>query len=148
MIVRRPRTVPTVKGGPATARPVWVHEIKHDGYRLMVLRDGARVPCHDLADRFSAIVDAALQLKATSFLMDGEAVIARDDGTLIHHVIASRADGAVAPKLPSPLVDPRSDAIRIGDFETTSILNFHAVAATRRLATMTPLIGERGGRRH
>jgi ATP-dependent DNA ligase len=44
--------------------PLWVHEIKHDGYRLMVRRDGARVRCftrngHDWADRFSAIVDAA-----------------------------------------------------------------------------------------
>ena len=24
--------------------PLWVHEIKHDGYRLMVRRDGARNP--------------------------------------------------------------------------------------------------------
>ena len=65
--------------------PLWVHEIKHDGYRLMVRRDGARVRCftrngHDWADRFPAIVDAALRIKATSFLIDGEAVIARDDG--------------------------------------------------------------------
>jgi len=39
--------------------PLWVHEIKHDGYRLMVLRDGSRVHCftrngHDCADRFRA----------------------------------------------------------------------------------------------
>jgi ATP-dependent DNA ligase len=65
--------------------PIWVHEIKHDGYRLMVRRDGARVRCftrngHDWADRFPAIVDAALRIKATSFLIDGEAVIAHDDG--------------------------------------------------------------------
>jgi len=37
--------------------PPWVHEIKHDGYRLMVRRDGLRVRCftrngHDWADRF------------------------------------------------------------------------------------------------
>jgi ATP-dependent DNA ligase len=25
--------------------PLWVHEIKYDGYRLMVRRDGARVRC-------------------------------------------------------------------------------------------------------
>jgi ATP-dependent DNA ligase len=25
--------------------PLWVHEIKHDGYRLLVRRDGARVRC-------------------------------------------------------------------------------------------------------
>jgi ATP-dependent DNA ligase len=40
--------------------PLWVHEIKHDGYRLMVRRDGAGVRCftrngHDWADRFPAI---------------------------------------------------------------------------------------------
>jgi hypothetical protein len=60
--------------------------MKHDGYRLMVRRDGARVRCftrngHDWADRFPAIVEAALRVKAASFLIDGEAVIARDDGT-------------------------------------------------------------------
>ena len=34
--------------------PLWVHEIKHDGYRLMVRRDGARVRCftRNGADRF------------------------------------------------------------------------------------------------
>src|SRR6478752_9456200 len=49
----------------------WVHEIKHDGYRLMVRRDGSRVRCftrngHDWADRFPAIVDHLVQRKATS----------------------------------------------------------------------------------
>ena len=49
--------------------PLWVHEIKHDGYRLMVRRDGLRVRCftrngYDWADRFPAIVDAALRIKA------------------------------------------------------------------------------------
>ena len=75
--------------------PLWVHEIKHDGYRLMVRRDGTRVRCftrngHDWADRFPAIVDAALRIKAQSFLIDGEAVIARDDGTPDFHALRSR----------------------------------------------------------
>jgi ATP-dependent DNA ligase len=66
--------------------PLWVHEIKHDGYRLMVRRDGLRVRCftrngHDCADRFPAIVDAALRIKAQSFLIDGEGVIISDDRT-------------------------------------------------------------------
>ena len=60
----------------------WVHEIKHDGYRLMVRRDGERIRCltrngHDWADRFPAIVDAALRINATSFLIDGEAIVRR-----------------------------------------------------------------------
>jgi ATP-dependent DNA ligase len=33
------------------------------------------------SDRFPAIVDAALRIKAQSFLIDGEAVIISDDGT-------------------------------------------------------------------
>ena len=67
--------------------PLWVHEIKHDGYRLMVRRDGSRiVRCftrngNDWTDRFPAIVETATQLRATSFLIDGEAVIIGDDGT-------------------------------------------------------------------
>ena len=65
--------------------PMWVHEIKHDGFRLMVRREGVRVRCftrggHDWAERFPAIVDAARRLKAKSFLIDGEAVVCRADG--------------------------------------------------------------------
>src|SRR6476660_2455378 len=74
---------------------LWVHEIKHDGYRLMVRRAGSRVRCftrggHDWADRFTAIVSAALRLKATSFLIDGEAVIIGDDGTHDFRALQSR----------------------------------------------------------
>jgi bifunctional non-homologous end joining protein LigD len=63
----------------------WGHEIKYDGYRLMVRRDSSRVRCftrrgNDWANRFPDIVDAALRIKAASFLMDGEAVIIGDDG--------------------------------------------------------------------
>jgi hypothetical protein len=62
--------------------PLWVHEIKHDRYRLMVRRDGARVRCftrggHDWAGPFPAIVDSAHRIKATSVLIDGEAVLTR-----------------------------------------------------------------------
>jgi ATP-dependent DNA ligase len=85
MSFRLHRTVPAVEGGAPASWPLWVHEIKHDGYRLMVRRDGARVRCftrygYDWADRFPAIVDAALLLKAASFLIDGETVITGDSG--------------------------------------------------------------------
>jgi ATP-dependent DNA ligase len=81
--------------------PLWVHEIKYDGYRLMVRRDGLRVRCftrngHDWADRFPAIVDAALRIQASSFLIDGEAVIARDDGTPDFHALRSKRRGSEA----------------------------------------------------
>jgi len=77
--------LPTKVAGPPSG-PLWVHEIKQDGYRLMLRRDGARVRCFtrngcDCTDHFPAIVDAALRIRATSFMIDGEAVIARADGS-------------------------------------------------------------------
>ena len=103
MIVRHPSgfiepCLPSKAERPPSG-PLWVHEIKHDGYRLMVRRDGARVRCftrngHDWADRFPAIVEAAQRLvRAQSFLIDGEAVIARDDGTPDFHALRSRRGG-------------------------------------------------------
>jgi len=60
MIVRRPSgfiepCLPSKVARPPSG-PLWVHEIKHDGYRLIVRRDGLRVRCftrngHDWADR-------------------------------------------------------------------------------------------------
>jgi bifunctional non-homologous end joining protein LigD len=65
--------------------PGWVHEIKHDGFRMMVRRDGAGVRLltrngHDWTDRFPLIAEAAGALKVRSFLMDGEAVACDGDG--------------------------------------------------------------------
>ena len=78
--------------------PLWVHEIKHDGYRLMVRRDGSRVRCftrngHDWADHFTGIVDAASRIKATSFLIDGEVVITSDDGMSDFRALRSKRRG-------------------------------------------------------
>ena len=49
MIVRRPSGFiepcqPSKVARPPSG-PLWVHEIKHDGYRLMVRRDGSRIRC-------------------------------------------------------------------------------------------------------
>jgi bifunctional non-homologous end joining protein LigD len=97
--------------------PLWVHEIKHDGYRLMVRRDGARVRCftrngHDWADRFPAIVEAAARLKAQSFLIDGEAVIARDDGTPDFHALRSKRRGSEAMLYAFDLIELDGEDLR------------------------------------
>ena len=61
------------------------HEIKHDGYRLIVQRDGKRVRLftrngHDWSGRFPLITEAALRNRNTSFVIDGEAVLLGVDG--------------------------------------------------------------------
>ena len=73
--------LPTKVAVPPSGR-LWVHEIKHDGYR-----DDGRIRCytrngHDWGDRFPAIVDAALLINAHSFLIDGEVMVPREDGTI------------------------------------------------------------------
>ena len=60
--------LPTTAPIPPTG-PEWVHEIKHDGYRLMARRDpvGIRLLTrngHDWADRYPLIVEALNHLKA------------------------------------------------------------------------------------
>ena len=59
-------------------RPEWIYEIKHDGYRLIVERDGKRVRLwtrngHDWSGRFPLITEAALRNRNSSFVIDGEA---------------------------------------------------------------------------
>jgi bifunctional non-homologous end joining protein LigD len=68
---------------------------KHDGFRLMVRREGWRVRLwmrggHDWADRFPAIVEAASRLRTPSFMIDGEAVVCRDDGLSNFNALRSR----------------------------------------------------------
>ena len=53
--------------------------MKYDGYRLRVERDGDRVRLitrggYNGADRYPWIVEVARNLKAPSFVIDGEAV--------------------------------------------------------------------------
>jgi ATP-dependent DNA ligase len=55
--------------------PGWVHEIKRDGYRMIVRQDGLNVRlysrnAYDWTERLSAIAAAAERIKAKSFTID------------------------------------------------------------------------------
>jgi bifunctional non-homologous end joining protein LigD len=89
---------------PAAKPPAgkgWLHEIKHDGFRMLVRRDTAGVRLftrngHDWTGRFPLIARAALSLKAVSCLIDGEAVACDDDGMpCFDRLRYRRADGHV-----------------------------------------------------
>src|SRR5262249_52818749 len=63
--------LPTLAAKPPSG-PDWAHEIKHDGYRLIVRRDGPVVRLftrrgYDWTVRFPGIARAALKLYARSF---------------------------------------------------------------------------------
>jgi bifunctional non-homologous end joining protein LigD len=72
-------------GKAVPAGPEWLHEIKYDGFRLRVERDGARVRLitrggYDWTKRFPWIAEAALKNRQKRFVIDGEAVVLGVDG--------------------------------------------------------------------
>jgi ATP-dependent DNA ligase len=76
--------IPT-RGPKVPAHPDWIHEVKHDGYRLIVARDGDRVRLftrngHNWTDRYPLIAETALRIHTSHFVLDGEAVLLGVDG--------------------------------------------------------------------
>jgi bifunctional non-homologous end joining protein LigD len=64
---------------------LWLHEIKHDGFRVIARKDSDRVrlysrPGNDLTKRFPLIVESLARLRPRSCVIDGEAVACGDDG--------------------------------------------------------------------
>jgi bifunctional non-homologous end joining protein LigD len=62
-----------------------VHEIKHDGFRVIARKDGERVrlysrPGNDLTYRFPLIIETLARLRSRSCIIDGEAVACDDNG--------------------------------------------------------------------
>jgi bifunctional non-homologous end joining protein LigD len=63
---------------------LWLHEIKHDGLRIIARKDGERVrlysrPGNDFTRRFPLIVEALARLRSRSCIIDGEAVACDDN---------------------------------------------------------------------
>jgi bifunctional non-homologous end joining protein LigD len=66
---------------------LWVHEIKHDGFRVIARKDGARVrlysrPGNELTDRFALIVETLANLRIRSCIIDGERLPAMTTASL------------------------------------------------------------------
>src|SRR5262245_2790077 len=73
---------------------LWLHEIKHDGFRIIARKDGERVrlysrPGNELTRRFPLIVETLAHLRSRSCIIDDEAVACDDNGVasfdLIRH---------------------------------------------------------------
>src|SRR5436190_2671254 len=79
-----PPCLPTKAPQPPSG-DTWLHEIKHDGFRVIARKDGERVrlysrPGNDLTYRFTLIVEAIARLRSRSCIIDGEAVACDEDG--------------------------------------------------------------------
>jgi ATP-dependent DNA ligase len=73
----------------------WLHEVKYDGYRLRLERDGSRARLitrggYNWTDRYPWIVEAALKNRFKQFVIDGEAVVLGVDGVSDFNALHSR----------------------------------------------------------
>jgi ATP dependent DNA ligase domain len=101
-VLYRPSTfiqpcLPSTAERPPTGAD-WVHEVKHDGYRLMARRDpvGVRLLTragHDWSPRYPAILEAVSHLRARSCLIDGEAVACDGRGLAVFELLRRRPEG-------------------------------------------------------
>jgi bifunctional non-homologous end joining protein LigD len=96
--VRRPATfeacLPRKAKEPPNG-PGWIHEIKHDGFRILARKDGDRVKLitrngYDFADRYPLIVDGIASLPVESCIIDGEAIVVDQNGLSIFHLLRYR----------------------------------------------------------
>jgi bifunctional non-homologous end joining protein LigD len=75
----------------------WLHEIKHDGFRVIARKKGAQVklysrPGNDLTYRFPLIVESLVCLHSRSCIIDGEAVACDDNGVTSFNRVRYRHD--------------------------------------------------------
>ena len=77
------------------AGPGWIHEIKHDGFRILARRDKDRVRLatrngSDFTARYPKNVTAVESLPVRSCVIDGEAIVVNEDGLSIFDILRYR----------------------------------------------------------
>jgi ATP-dependent DNA ligase len=93
-LAKRP-CIPTRASKPPVG-PQWIHEIKHDGYRMIARKRDGRVQLftrrgYDWTDRYPLIRKAVAALRTSSATIDGEAVCCDEAGVAIFEKLHSRA---------------------------------------------------------
>jgi bifunctional non-homologous end joining protein LigD len=111
---------------PATrppAGPGWIHEIKHDGYRIMAERKHRSVRLYsrnrcDFAGRFPLAAAAVATLPARSCLIDGEAIVTNQNGLAVFDLIRGHRLSAAAVLCAFDLLELDGEDLRREPIET------------------------------
>jgi hypothetical protein len=122
--------------------PDWLHEVKYDGFRLRIERDGDRIRLitrggYDWTKRFPWIAESALKNRIKQFVIDGEAVVLGVDGISDFNALHSgkhneevqlcafdvlAMDGDDLRRLAIPLIIPSCPALMRPQLRTAIIL--------------------------
>jgi bifunctional non-homologous end joining protein LigD len=79
----------------------WIHEIKHDGFRILARREGDRVRLftrngYDFTARFPKIASGMAALSVRSCVVDGEAIVVNRQGLSVFDLIRFRQHDCAA----------------------------------------------------
>ena len=96
---------------------LWLHEIKHDGFRVIARKQKARVrlysrPGNDLTGRFPLIVEALARLRSRSCIIDGEALACDDSGIAQFNRVRHRRYDATVFMYAFDLIELNGDDLR------------------------------------
>ncbi|KEQ53729.1 DNA ligase D [Sphingobium chlorophenolicum] len=125
---------------PSGAR--WLHEIKYDGYRLELAVGGGEARAYtrsglDWSEKFAAIAADAAKLKVGSALIDGEAVVADQNGRSSFQALQGALKGA-----PASIEYYAFDLLELDGEDLTGL------PLTERKARLRRIIPTRGTRLH
>ena len=96
---------------------IWLHEIKHDGFRAIARKDGLRVkiysrPGNELTHRFPLLVEALARLRARSCIIDGKAVACGEDSIALFERIRYRRFNSSVFMYAFDLIELNGDDLR------------------------------------
>jgi ATP-dependent DNA ligase len=79
----------------------WLHEIKYDGYRMQLVQTGKRARLftrsgRDWTKRYPRVIEATKVISASSYVLDGELVVADARGVSSFEMLHSRKHDAAA----------------------------------------------------
>jgi ATP-dependent DNA ligase len=97
--------------------PGWLHEIKHDGFRILARRDSAGVRLitragNQFSHRFPFIAMAVSTLPARSCLIDGEAIVCDHKGLSVFELIRGYGSKASAVLCAFDLLELNGEDLR------------------------------------
>jgi ATP-dependent DNA ligase len=131
MLRERVPTRPAVFIEPCLPRPAkqppagvgWIHEIKHDGFRIMARRADGRVQLltrkgNDFSSRFPQIIAALTALPTRSCLVDGEAIVCNESGLAVFDLIRGYRHDAAAVLCAFDLLELDGEDLRRTPIET------------------------------
>ena len=111
------RAVPTSSGKGAAGGTGWIHEIKHDGFRILARWDKERVRPfprngYDFRARFPKIATAVENLGVRSYVLDGEAVVVDESGLSAFNALRYRLRDDAAVLCAFDLIEPNGEDLR------------------------------------